>query len=548
MSIQPLSSSPSPADGAAARRRMADRDADAARESFALPADEPAPDTRTASREARRETAPAADQAAREAPETLRASDGQNARTQAEAENRAKTAASDETAAAEPGAKTAPAKPSLAEPGKSVAATPEVQPSVGPTGAKLDIAALISIAAAAEGENQGTPTLPVAPPPVDPSRVAGELLPTPTVKTKAAGATEGGEEAKASESATATAADAAVPTPVPVLSLLVPASVTSEIPAATATGTAAVGEEQKQAKQADAASLAAESAALTAAGAAASGIAAQAGAETAEPGTAAAGGERMPARPGTPAQPHLSLLAAETGAAPKAEALPQAPGEGLDQPAKAEGGPALQPVAATETRPAERFEHLLNAIDASVQPQQGATRPDPLRLMTVPDPIVAPPGQPQGQTAAEGPPTPLHVLPIEIGLKALAGARQFDIRLDPGELGRVDVTLSISDTGEVSAKMVVDRVETLHLLQRDARTLERAFEQAGLKPSDAGVDISLRDPSDQSGFRQQRQQDEAPQRSRGLMNTADSAEDTPLVTSSAPQRRFVRLGGVDMSV
>ncbi|OYW67803.1 MAG: hypothetical protein B7Z40_05675 [Bosea sp. 12-68-7] len=527
---------------------MADRDADAARESFALPADEPVPDTRTASREARRESVAAADSAAREAPEAQRATDDRNARTQAAAENRAKTAASDEIVAAEPGAKTAPAKPSLAEPGKSVAATPEVQPSGGPTVPKLDIAALISIAAAAEGESQAKPTPPVAPTPVDPSLVAGEVLPMPTVKTKAAVAAEGGEEAKAGESATANAADAAVPMPVPVLPLLVPASVTPEISAATATGPAAVGEDQKQTKQADAASLAAESAALTAAGTAASGIAAQAGAETAEPSTAEAGGERMPARPGTPAQSHLSLLAAEAGAAPKAEALPQAPGEGLDKLAKAEGGPALQPVAGTETKPAERFEQLLNAIDASVQPQQGAARPDPLRLMTMPDPIVALPGQPHGQTAAEGPPTPLHVLPIEIGLKALAGARQFDIRLDPGELGRVDVTLSISDTGEVSAKMVVDRVETLHLLQRDARTLERAFEQAGLKPSDAGVDISLRDPSDQSGFRQQRQQDEAPQRPRGLLNTADSAEDNPLATSSAPQRRFVRLGGVDMSV
>ncbi|MBA4335488.1 MAG: hypothetical protein C0420_11490, partial [Methylobacterium sp.] len=83
MSIQPLSSSPSPADGAAARRRMADRDADASRESFALPADDPAPDTRTASREARRETVAAADSAARDAQETQRATDGQNARTQA---------------------------------------------------------------------------------------------------------------------------------------------------------------------------------------------------------------------------------------------------------------------------------------------------------------------------------------------------------------------------------------------------------------------------------------------------------------------------------
>lgn len=93
------------------------------------------------------------------------------------------------------------------------------------------------------------------------------------------------------------------------------------------------------------------------------------------------------------------------------------------------------------------------------------------------------------------PPVPLGGVPIEIGLKALAGLKQFEIRLDPAELGRIDVTLEIGDGGEVKAQMVVDRVETLHLLQRDARTLERAFEQAGLRPSEGGVDLSLRDPS-----------------------------------------------------
>ena len=156
------------------------------------------------------------------------------------------------------------------------------------------------------------------------------------------------------------------------------------------------------------------------------------------------------------------------------------------------------------------------------------------------------PGAP-GQGTASGQPTPIHVVPIEIGLRAMSGSRQFDIRLDPDELGRVDVSLSISDKGEVSAKLVVDRVETLHLLQRDARTLERAFEQAGLKPSDAGVDITLRDPSDQSAFRQNGQQDEAPQRAR-QPDGADLAEDTPLSIDPVPQRRFVRLGGVDLSI
>lgn len=92
----------------------------------------------------------------------------------------------------------------------------------------------------------------------------------------------------------------------------------------------------------------------------------------------------------------------------------------------------------------------------------------------------------------------LNAVPIEIGLKAAAGFKRIDIRLDPAELGRVDVRLDVSDTGEVKAQLVVDRVETLGLLQRDARTLERAFEQIGLKTGEQSIDLSLRNPGAQN--------------------------------------------------
>lgn len=145
-----------------------------------------------------------------------------------------------------------------------------------------------------------------------------------------------------------------------------------------------------------------------------------------------------------------------------------------------------------------------------------------------------------------GRPTPLHVVPIEIGAKALAGNKRFDIRLDPAELGRIDVSLEISDKGDVSAKLTVDRVETLHMLQRDARTLERAFEQAGLKPSEGGIDLSLRDPGGQQAGGRQQQGDETP---RGRRAWVQASDDSALVTDVATlPRNASRLGGVDLSI
>ena len=138
---------------------------------------------------------------------------------------------------------------------------------------------------------------------------------------------------------------------------------------------------------------------------------------------------------------------------------------------------------------------------------------------------------------------PPSAVPVEIGLKALQGAREFQIRLDPAELGRVDVRLEIRDDKSVSARVVVDRVETLHLLQRDAKTLERAFEQAGLKASDSGIDITLRDPGQQSNQ----------QRSETFADDMDGRQRRPapaaaVVPPDILVRRSLHVGALDRSI
>jgi flagellar hook-length control protein FliK len=100
-------------------------------------------------------------------------------------------------------------------------------------------------------------------------------------------------------------------------------------------------------------------------------------------------------------------------------------------------------------------------------------------------------------------PTPLQMLPIEIGMQAMRGVKTFQIRLDPAELGRVEVKLEIREDGEVKANLVVDRVETLAMLKRDANTLQQAFEQAGLRQSADGLSFQLR--GEQQGRDGQRQ-------------------------------------------
>ncbi len=75
------------------------------------------------------------------------------------------------------------------------------------------------------------------------------------------------------------------------------------------------------------------------------------------------------------------------------------------------------------------------------------------------------------------------------------GSNEFTMRLDPAELGRVQVKMKFSSDGTVAAQVMVERPETLSLLQREVRGLERAIETGGHQADENGISFSL-DTSD----------------------------------------------------
>jgi len=85
----------------------------------------------------------------------------------------------------------------------------------------------------------------------------------------------------------------------------------------------------------------------------------------------------------------------------------------------------------------------------------------------------------------------LDQIALHIRRAAADGLDRIRIQLKPAELGRVDIRLEIGNDNRVAALVTVDRPETLDLLQRDARGLERALEDAGLKPDGGNLEFSL---------------------------------------------------------
>nr|WP_283776592.1 flagellar hook-length control protein FliK [Stappia sp. WLB 29] len=91
-------------------------------------------------------------------------------------------------------------------------------------------------------------------------------------------------------------------------------------------------------------------------------------------------------------------------------------------------------------------------------------------------------------------------LATEVARFAQKGQTRFQIRMDPPELGRVDVELKVSRDGTVRAHLTVERSETLDMFLRDQRGLERALDAAGLKLDSGGLEMSLKNQNGFAGF------------------------------------------------
>jgi flagellar hook-length control protein FliK len=79
------------------------------------------------------------------------------------------------------------------------------------------------------------------------------------------------------------------------------------------------------------------------------------------------------------------------------------------------------------------------------------------------------------------------------------GDSKINIRLHPEELGRLEIKLNVDMSGKTVVSITADNKSTLDLLQRDARGLERALADAGLKTDAGSLSFNLRGGQHEQG-------------------------------------------------
>lgn len=126
---------------------------------------------------------------------------------------------------------------------------------------------------------------------------------------------------------------------------------------------------------------------------------------------------------------------------------------------------------------------------------------------------------------------------------APGGTSKFEIRLDPPELGRIEVRLEIHRDGQVHAILAADRPETLELLNRDSRGLERALQDVGLKADSGSLSFSLRQDTRRDG-----QSFQSFQGTGGRSGGRDSGLAEPDPVAMPAKAWLSRSGGLDIRI
>jgi len=142
--------------------------------------------------------------------------------------------------------------------------------------------------------------------------------------------------------------------------------------------------------------------------------------------------------------------------------------------------------------------------------------------------------------------TAINTLAVQIAKQANLGVNRFQIRMDPPELGRIDVKLEFGRDGRMTANLTVERAETLDLLARDARALERALAGSGLNTDKGSLNFSLKDQST-SEFADSNRDTETGSNRSGT-SEEDTDLNTPLENTIAAYRNLISSTAVDIRI
>jgi flagellar hook-length control protein FliK len=139
---------------------------------------------------------------------------------------------------------------------------------------------------------------------------------------------------------------------------------------------------------------------------------------------------------------------------------------------------------------------------------------------------------------------------VQIKKGVAEGVDKISIRLDPGNLGKVEIKLEIGHDGRLQAVIAADKPETLQLLQQDVKNLEQSLRDAGLKTDQQSLNFTLRDQSQDGEGRNGNGAGNGRYQNRGGDEYAETSANTDpaQIAAANAQRAAAARGGLDLRI
>lgn len=90
-----------------------------------------------------------------------------------------------------------------------------------------------------------------------------------------------------------------------------------------------------------------------------------------------------------------------------------------------------------------------------------------------------------------GLPSVIEQVSLQLNRNAKSGTDQMSLQLHPADLGTINVKLTFAADGSVSGTVTASNADTLAMLQKDSRSLERALQDAGLRADPGSLQFNL---------------------------------------------------------
>ncbi len=138
---------------------------------------------------------------------------------------------------------------------------------------------------------------------------------------------------------------------------------------------------------------------------------------------------------------------------------------------------------------------------------------------------------------------------VHIKRAANEGLDTISIKLDPGNLGKVEVTMEVSSDGRLLAVIAADKPETLAMLQKDAQALEQSLRDSGLKTGQDSLNFMLREQN-QNGQGGDDGRGRRGGRGQGddVADAGQLGADARMIAQAANAQRAAARGGLDIRI